>query len=89
MEACSAFTAHTFWPAKCATCKCSKDSHAEFTTPTTVPKRKGSAFAKSSPRRASVLEGGVGLSGYLVKKSSGPIQQQQSRYFEISGHYLK
>ena len=52
-------------------------------------KRKGSNFSKLSDRRASVFSGGVLMEGYLEKKSTGKITQYQSRFFQISGHYLK
>jgi cytoskeletal protein RodZ len=50
--------------------------------------RKSSAFDKSSQRR-SVFQQPILREGYLEKQSSGRIQKWQSRYFELSGHYLK
>ena len=49
--------------------------------------RKNSAFSKKS-LRPSVFQQPVLKGGYLEKQSSGPVKKWQSRYFEISGHYL-
>ena len=53
-------------------------------------RRKGSsAFAKSVPRRSSIVDAEVRQQGYLDKASSGAFRQHQSRYFVAAGHYLK
>jgi tetratricopeptide (TPR) repeat protein len=49
--------------------------------------RKNSAFSKKS-LRPSVFQQPVLKEGYLEKQSSGTVKKWQSRYFEISGHYL-
>jgi tetratricopeptide (TPR) repeat protein len=49
--------------------------------------RKNSAFSKKS-LRPSVFQQLVLKEGYLEKQSSGAVKKWQSRYFEISGHYL-
>jgi hypothetical protein len=51
-------------------------------------KRKGSRFAKGG-MRTSVFQQAVLKEGYLEKLSSGLAKQWLSRYFELSGHYLK
>eukprot|EP00935_MAST-01C_sp_MAST-1C-sp1_P002211 g2211.t1 len=52
--------------------------------------RKGSRFNKKKAGwRNSVFQQSVIKEGYLQKKSSGIFKQWQSRYFELSGHYLK
>jgi hypothetical protein len=50
--------------------------------------RKKSAFSKVR-LRGSVFEQSVLKEGYLVKQSSGMTKSWQSRYFELSGHYIK
>jgi hypothetical protein len=54
--------------------------------------RKGSSkgvFSKDSPKRASIIQADELYTGWLQKQSHGPIKKLQSRFFEISGHYLK
>ena len=50
--------------------------------------RKKSAFSKAR-LRGSVFEQSVLKEGYLLKQSSGMTKSWQSRYFELSGHYIK
>jgi tetratricopeptide (TPR) repeat protein len=52
------------------------------------PGRKNSAFSKKGSLRPSVFQQPVLKEGYLEKLSSGTVKKWQSRYFEISGHYL-
>jgi hypothetical protein len=51
-------------------------------------RRKTAAFAKSG-LRGSVHGETVLKDGYLEKKASGVTKRWQSRYFELSGHYLR
>ena len=50
--------------------------------------RKKSAFFKAR-LRGSVFEQAVLKEGYLEKQSNGMTKSWQSRYFELSGHYIK
>jgi MoxR-like ATPase len=50
--------------------------------------RSKSSFAKMG-MRSSVFQQSILMEGYLEKQSSGILMKWQSRYFELSGHYLK
>jgi len=56
--------------------------------PSFYGRRKTGAFAKAG-MRGSVFQQPVLKEGYLEKQSSGMVKKWQSRYFELSGHYLK
>jgi hypothetical protein len=56
--------------------------------PSFYGRRKTGAFAKAA-QRGSVFQQPVLKEGYLEKQSSGMVKKWQSRYFELSGHYIK
>jgi len=68
----------------------SREASADAHDGSSTLRRKGSsAFAKSVPRRSSIVDAEVRQQGYLDKASSGAFRQHQSRYFVAAGHYLK
>jgi hypothetical protein len=68
----------------------SREASADAQDGSSASRRKGSsAFAKSVPRRSSIVDAEVRQQGYLDKASSGAFRQHQSRYFVAAGHYLK
>jgi hypothetical protein len=53
-------------------------------------RKSSSAFTKRpNSLRGSIFEQIIVKEGYLQKLSSGLLSKWQSRYFELSGHYLK
>ena len=52
-------------------------------------KQRSSSAFKADMSRQSVFKQPVLKEGYLEKQSSGLMKKWQSRYFELSGHYLK